>query len=282
MKSTNQQDNPEYILTALKKIHGTAKLGRELIAQCPKCKRIKLYINARTFKFHCFRCKWSGQIKSKVGQLTVKSPEITGTFEIEQELGKFERLSSFKHSKPYYQYLAKRGISKAIADGTLQAGVSSTWRYWNRLILPVYENKEMVFFVARAINGEEPKELSPSGSPKQNYVYGIDFILPGSPVVITEGIFDAESVSICGYIGVAILGSAISDIQIGKILAKKPSDILILLDGDKAGTLGSNTAISKFKKRGFFCSSLSLPAGTDPNSLGPIQLKYYLDSVIYQ
>ena len=109
----------------------------------------------------------------------------------------------------------------------------------------------MVNFAARAVfPSMQPKELFPADVNKDDYLYGLDEVRRGDMVFVVEGIFDAEKVRSVGARAVAVLGSQMSGVQIGKLLAKKPSKVLLMFDNDVPGEKASIETYGKFIKRG--------------------------------
>jgi len=161
--------------------------------------------------------------------------------------------------------------------------VWGNYKMRERIIIPIRENGKTVCWIARAIkDGQKPKEISPpvSIANKSHFIYGLDEITDGDKVVVVEGIFDCEHLKFHGYKSVSILGSHISDIQIGKLLAKEPSEIYLLFDGDDAGRRGSRDAWVRLSAR---CSnmfwkiiSINIPDEKDPDDLSPKELRGFL------
>lgn len=83
-------------------------------------------------------------------------------------------------------------------------------RWFKRVIIPIYKNDELIFYIGRDLTGKNIKKyLSPSYS-KEKVVYGYSelFRQTDEPLYIVEGWFDALAVD-----GVAILGNEISQAQ---------------------------------------------------------------------
>ncbi len=228
----------------------TRKGGRELIFPCPKCKRTKFEINIDKNVFHCFRCGTSGRVwstgKNYYTEFQAKVEKSIEVFHVNyvpfQHIGLPlpVEVSEFLHEKNLlFTDAVRMGMGTSLAP-TLR----------NRVIIPILENGKMVAAVGRALHKEtKPKELF-LGEAKGNVLYNIDTLNEyWKKVVIVEGIFDAEAVLRAGYAAVAVLGSNITDVQIGKLLAKRPGEILIMMDNDEAGREGAAKIFKKLHKR---------------------------------
>ena len=65
------------------------------------------------------------------------------------------------------------------------------------------------------------------------------------------------------------MGSSISDIQIGKLMALRPSKVILMLDGDEAGRKATETIARKLDQRmnPMAIQKVWLPEGKDPDDL---------------
>jgi hypothetical protein len=140
-------------------------------------------------------------------------------------------------------YLAKRALDYLTARGVTEwmiekygFGIGKEGKLYGRIILPVYRDGKLVYYQARAIEGE-PKYLNPPLSHnclgKSEVVGYLDLVKPGDPIAITEGLFSAiGATEITGYQGVAVLGKTVSDSQLMQIVTKEPGKCLLMLDSD--------------------------------------------------
>jgi len=80
----------------------------------------------------------------------------------------------------------------------------------NRLIIPIFHNKNMIYYQARLLTGKGAKYLNPD-APKSSILYGMNRLYSNDSdiIFITDGIFDAMHVN-----GIAILENKMSDQQI--------------------------------------------------------------------
>jgi len=142
-------------------------------------------------------------------------------------------------------YLKKRRIPQAMID-KFNLTFCEDGFYKDRIIIPYYDNDEVIWFQARHIGIGIPKYLNPSGVKKSQIIYNIDSLEEGGNAILTEGAFDAMMVD-----GLAIMGKELSDYQMKRILEKKPSSITLALDQDLPGLDGTIKAANKLVKNNF-------------------------------
>lgn len=265
--------------------YSTRKQGEEFVFACPKCHRSKLEVNPRRKLFHCFRCDYKGTLKQILADLNIEAfsaipvNSVEKPVEIEAQEFKIPEFYSYRADGTQgmeaglHHFLAARGIESS-SDLLVQSkwGYSTNRKLYKRLIIPIIEDKKIVSYVARAYDEREPKEIS--GPNKSWFLYNLDEIKEGDDVFIVEGIFDAEALRRWGMKAVAILGSNVSDVQIGKLLAKRPKSITIIFDGDMAGKDATFKAAKKLTARPgpkIYC--VHLPDDTDPDEMDETALK---------
>jgi DNA primase len=126
---------------------------------------------------------------------------------------------------PYYNYLISRNFTDEIINksnifySTLE----------KRVVFPVYENGELIFFAKRAID-KHPLRWINSISHGVDPIWNLENV--GETVYIFEGIFDAVRM---WPNGVSVFGKNLSDGQLNKILKKKFHKIVVVLDNDSYG-----------------------------------------------
>lgn len=134
------------------------------------------------------------------------------------------------------EYLRQRRVTlKQITDH--QMGYCYGGEYKNRIIIPVYNSNNLMFWVARAIgNPTGLKEKSPTNSPyqwsKSEVIFNLDRAATNSDyIVISEGIFDALS---WGIAGVSLLGKVLYEQQLSQLVLyrKQLETVYIALDAD--------------------------------------------------
>lgn len=183
--------------------------------------------------FHCFNCNASGRIsdvptlanfESKVRSFFNSDPERAQPALVSFPLG-YHKL--VPRGSIAYRYLAQRGIRefeiKKFEIGYTIAGV-----FAHRVIIPIRENGLLKYFVGRTYVGDTPKYMN-AAAPKDGLVFKT-FQGRTHRVVITEGVFDAISVSRVSP-AISVLGKTLSQKQIDTIKASA-SKAVILLDAD--------------------------------------------------
>lgn len=221
------------------KIYGKRKGGEELIYACPRCLKIKLEYNTRKKVFNCWSCGFSGKIHE-----TNDLAKSHGVYKLEHQNTwpeiKIPGRQELSELAGGYEFLQSRGISAGRAQ-RLGICCSTEYRFYNRVIIPIIEDGKLVCYTARSIDArEEPKELAPPRdiSNRGNFLFGLDDVGKGDDVTVVEGVFDREWIKQNGYTCIAAMGSHLTDVQIGKLLAKQPKCINLLFDADDAGYQG--------------------------------------------
>ena len=224
----------------------------EYVVRCPFC-------GDHPTHNHChvnpvkgvFFCHYSGD-KGPIGKL-LKKYEVVGELEPRKgitEKRKYEPTDFSKFLKVVGKngtldllaltYLRKRGLSEDEIK-FYDIRFSGAGRYYGRVLMPIYENRKLVCFVARSFMSViKPKYLYPHTGETlltaNEAMFGYEEALKGgcAAIVITEGIFDAVAVNrIVGLRGLAILSKYLSEGQLLKLL-KLPKNITyyVVLDFD--------------------------------------------------
>lgn len=247
--------------------------GKEVHFNCVNCDdtRHRMYVNLSTGKVYCHNCGYSsdltGLIQLVTGENYGKSllilKDIQGNTFLPENvnehllsrmfIGSIEPvkrgislpdeyipLNPYKtnlSTKRAIRYLHSRGITdKQIVKHNF--GFCIDGDYKNRIIIPIYMNEELRFWVARATNSvEKLKEKSPHNEDyqisKSEVIFNLDnAVRLNQSIVISEGIFDALS---WGSIGISLLGKSLYKEQLNHILDYKDKitqGVYIALDYD--------------------------------------------------
>lgn len=170
-------------------------------------------------------------------------------------------------------YVARRG---RMTPEQLEA---SGWGYCTdgadalRLIVPVFMEQHLVSYLARSIyDFLEPKELAgrlkDGWWPRDELCYGLDAVKEGRPLVLVEGLWDRRHLRaiVPGVSIVSLLGANLSAGVCGRLLSKRPSKIVLFLDGDDAGRAGTERAIDVLRRRQYKeIYAVWTEAGKDPD-----------------
>jgi len=201
--------------------------------------------------------------------------------------------------------LLAAGLAKQASTGRL----IDTFR--DRLVLPIQHHQHVVGFVARrnpdtdhhektsnkagnksgnkAGNKAGPKYLNTSQTvlfAKADQLYGMDphadRLAQGAVPVLVEGPIDAIAVSLAcpDHVGVAPLGTALSDTQADILTREQPAKLVVATDPDVAGHLAAERDYWILAARGADPQHAALPRGLDPadvlRTAGPTALRRHL------
>lgn len=231
-------------------------LDVEYLIQCPYCgdhsTHDHCYINVEKQVFVCHYCGESGVLKKllkdfgdgakvlkKAGRERKKYKRITN-----EEFEKFKLVTGTRgtNDKLALEYLRGRGVTSLEIE-RYDIRYASSGRYFGRVIIPVYEENEIVCFIARSfLDFIEPKYLFPHhGETKlttNEAIFGYDDAKGASRAdflesfVLVEGVFDAMAINkATTAVGLAIMSKSLSEGQLYKLL-KLEGQFFIMLDPD--------------------------------------------------
>jgi len=264
----------------------------------------KLYISVDKGLFNCFVCNERGTFRDLVKKMALNKKKDINLADFKDTvdrkpkpviLTEDERIDWPEAYQPIvlariltkedatydaYQYLVNRGLSESQIY-YYRLGVCLSGRYRGRIIVPTFNDKEeLVTFVARDYTGQlKPKVLTPpaanGGHGVKDYVFNLHRAATLGHLIIGEGVFDAISL---GTRGIAIFGKTATDIQLAKIINKKPQRITIVLDPD------ARTEAEKLANQLIMhCPDVKiayLPEGVDPNSVDKTLLEVAIKNAI--
>lgn len=125
--------------------------------------------------------------------------------------------------KEALKYLQDRKIK------TDSLGYVLSGKFANRIIVPFYENEKLVYYIARAFDGNPFRYKNPLNTKAGDFLYNYDKIK--DELFIFEGVFDALSLE--EQVGTAMLSSVIKEKQVKKVYEKAPNKIIFVTDNDK-------------------------------------------------
>ena len=148
---------------------------------------------------------------------------------------------------------------------------------YRNLVIPIHDKSSReVGWVTRQYK-QEPKYLYSKGLKKSKVLFGSHKITKCDFVCITEGTLDTMWLNQNGFNSVALLGAHMSKIQ-EELLVKLPTNELVLcLDNDEAGQMGSEKISTCISKR-FVVSYTQLP--TEYKDVQDIRNKEQLQQII--
>lgn len=256
----------------------TSKEG-ELVFPCPKCgqhKQEKLYVNTKNGVFHCFRCDYSGRLKSKpnLSDLKENSTAIKKDVIVDTNI----YLMPFHREKltdEQLQALYNRGITdNDISYYNISGG--KRIQIPNLVLGSLSDLICMWEWRKDRITKFNPKYLYSEDVKKSRVLFNSHNLKQGDNVILCEGIFNAIT---AGKTGVASYGKNLSDYQLSILLSKQPKSITIAYDPDLPGVTGAVKAIESLSKNKYLGKVyyILLPKNKDVNDLGKVAFKEYLE-----
>ena len=145
--------------------------------------------------------------------------------------------------KPAVEYLANRFGGYASHRFVSDFLYATDGFYKDRLIIPYRKSdKEIFYFQARALSGQEPKYLNCRNYRSSEILYPFDYT-SHKPLYITEGVFDCLSLQFLGLESTTTLSCQTSDAQMAQLkLYQGP--LVVAFDQDEAGRKGVRKFLS--------------------------------------
>ena len=248
-------------------------------------------INTRKGKWICYRGCGGGDLKyffmKYKGLSDKEAEEFIGAGEYVVNVDVFDDIlypekkqeelppwAKFPYNQNYVPpWIFKRGYDK----NTLKrwgCGITAE----NGLAIPVCNYVGEIYgYVIRRDKGYEPKYLYSKGLHKSELLFGQHLLRDRGMVCVTEGSLDTMWLDQLGYNSVALLGMSMSFTQADLLMAAEISEIVLCLDNDEAGRLGTEKALTRL---GNSCkiSYITLPDGI--KDVQDIPTKSLLDEVI--
>lgn len=234
--------------------------------QCPNCppyKKASLSIDRAQGLYHCFRCGISGRSKNMARSVRI----LLSRGEIEWP----EDYRPLRPSAPRslgeraaLRYLKNRGVTE-VQITHFKIGYCPKGAYAQRIIVPLFRGTEMVYFVARSIQGAEGRKYLNPPIPKQGLIFKT-FIGKVHRAVVTEGVFDAISVSAV-MPSIAMLSKNPTEDQIREI-CESANELILMLDAD-----AHKTALEVGERLSYYVPVRRVRLKTgDPANLNPRSL----------
>lgn len=160
-----------------------------------------------------------------------------------------------------------------IKKSSRSGGESHFDLFRGRLMFPIVSTSgDVLGFGGRVLGDDEPKYLNSPETPvfhKGRVLYGLDvtarYIRSQDEAVIVEGYMDAVALYGAGLKNVAaILGTAFTP-EHGKLIRRMTPNVLMLLDGDRAGIQGAERSLPSLLAADIRPRGLILPDGKDPD-----------------
>ena len=295
--------------------------GREVHFNCVVCgdSRHRMYVNLQSGAVYCHNCEYRNNIVGLIQYVEGVSRsramcifnDIKGNFVLPEHINKDiisnmfigdlrkhiskraiplpDEYSSLNPNKTNIRtarairYLHTRGITDVqIVEHKM--GFCYDGEYRDRIIIPITQDGEIVFWIARAIGTEaKMKEKSPSSESyqisKSEVIFNLDRAAKKyHSAVICEGIFDALSF---GDIGVSLLGKSLYQEQLNILLDYRDvltNGVYVALDYDaKYNALNIAKVLSEY----FTTYIVNIPEyADDPNRCFQLNGRNYMYKLI--
>lgn len=309
--------------------HSTSK-GDQYSYKCPYCNDYKerLFVNINRKVYYCHNCEAKGtmigllsdinhvtygealkiyreyegeyilpeEIENEIyNRLVLKGEELEipkTAYELPEEFILLEEATG-KAGREAVKYVKSRGISMKVAEQNY-LGYCADGKYKNRIIMPDFENGDLVYWQARTwlpapktkaekkwyrkvMNpslSEEDKVRNLNMYDKSDIISNIDHVLSRGMAIICEGKMDSLKI---GPLGACIHGKVMSDTQFIKLVRNKDKihTIVVMLDGD---ALSSALKICDRLYKHFNNLYIAvLPQDKDPGDLSRPEIVSYIE-----
>lgn len=251
--------------------------GYRLVGSCPFHSETRPSFNvySDTNSWFCFSCKQGGNPFKLVSQLVdeVISWRDLVRWYVKEEPPHKTPVRATPSLARIQELLGTTEVALPEAElsedpflSSLEVFYVSKGRLSGRHIFPVILRGRLMAFEARDFTGRlRPKTLALPRSVKiHSYLWNLDNVVPGLPIVVVEGTKDAIAVLNHGYINtVSSFGAQLTSDQVILLMSKSPPEVIIAYDADAAGVEGADKAVISLLAW-TQVSTLILPEGTDP------------------
>lgn len=211
---------------------------------CFNCSYTASFTLGRTLSFKARRLLgWMGVPDNEIEMLNLESlrhRNIHGILEDRQRVFntlsaiEFEEFDDFPPYSEvvtpefplYWEYIRKRGVPE---DFPIMTAIKNDGIHWVRpfVLVPFTYDNKVVGWTARFLDNKIPKYINHS---QPGYVFGTDLQhADWNHVIVTEGIFDALSIS-----GLALMHNTISDAQ-ARLIRSLGKEVIVVPDQDLPG-----------------------------------------------
>jgi len=211
---------------------------------CFNCSYTASFVLGRTVSFKARRLlSWMGVPDNKIEMLNLESLRHRSIHGIlDDRIKTFQTLADIKFEESddfppysevitpefplYWDYIRRRGVPE---DFPLMTSIKNDGVHWTRpfVLVPFTHNNQVVGWTARFMDDKQPRYINHS---QPGYVFGTDLQHANwQYVIVTEGIFDALSIS-----GLAVMHNTISDSQ-ARLIRSLGKEVVVVPDQDVAG-----------------------------------------------
>ena len=215
----------------------------EYIIHCPFCKeeghtKHKLYIKDDLSVGHCFVCNRSYIGVTDEIKFETKMPEFYTSFQKPFEVVGLRDDQPWNLNRLQYEFddYDEKGFQYLVGRHKYMAELYKIlgFKFWNgNVVMPFFYHGKPFYYQIRFTGDSKIRYYFPPVSSKPPYC--IETCEHPKKFIICEGVFDAISLLIQApsYTPFAVLGSSISDYQIGFLREYIPEKILIYMDETK-------------------------------------------------
>lgn len=249
-------------------------------------------INVKKLVMHCLACgfkmaetgmtRWlmgDDLDEFQMGALKVKAALKRAQVEVDNDFCiDTEEFTMMPPSRPWTEDY--RGISATTYE-KLGARHCTVGRYADRIFFPIWQKGKLLGIDARALKGQTPKYLRPSGAQAKQWLYPYDYWAPRRPryACIAEGIFHSIAGVEHGVPIFSIFG--IHNYDPGKLLLLIEmglDEVIFFGDADVAGVKARNTICPQLAEwlPTFYIPEDTLPEGKDAGDLTKEEMDYCL------
>jgi DNA primase len=257
------------------------KMGDRYVCSCPlhKDDTPSFTIYPKTNSFFCYSCHtggtplelakilepnirtWSDLVRWYNTVINNDIPVRT-PYKYSPPIHKVEELLNFEEEI----VLPESELSKDPFLAEFSIRYTDKGRSRGRHIIPIMLDNKLIAYEARCFSGNlTPKTLIlPVSVRIHSYLWNYDNLVNNLPIIVVEGIKGALAVISFGYFNVvSSFGAKLTGDQVMLLLTKTPTEVIVAYDGDSAGDLGADDAISQLLAW-TKVSRVYLPKGTDP------------------
>lgn len=255
------------------------KKGSQLFFNCPfhEDDNGHLGVNVAKGVYHCFKCNSSGKIKELEAPLTDFKKKVEDFLygRPEEKEGQkvlvtlpedYQKIHS--GSGLPYRYLRDRGISEDEIR-KYKMGYCSSGFFAERIIIPIYMENILKYFVGRTYTNRAPKYLN-TPVPKDSTIFKT-FSGRVDKAIICEGVFDAISIGRV-FPAISILGKVLNGSQqiMSIVGATRQAFVMLDSDAEKDGFLAASLLNYYIPTQVMFIKA------KDPGSMTPKEIRKML------
>lgn len=188
---------------------------------------------------------------------------------------------SRQYINPRHEYFEQRGILPETVEFFEAGFYTGIGSMQNRIVIPIFDEiGQLLGYAGRAIDDvTEPKYRLPRGLKKSLVLFNLHRALEnGDTVIVVEGFFGVMQLHQAGFRNVvALMGSFISEPQ-EDLLADHFNRVVVMLDGDEAGHMGTGRIVSRLSRK-VFVRCVDLADGVQPDHLSAEDIAGLLNGI---